>query len=132
MKTSLDVLRVELLQLARDRRALFSAIVLPALLYPLLFWGTGALQTVGEETMAERTVRALVDLSRADAETARAEAAEQVERATAEVRRVERREQEFEDWSARLSWSHAIQANGWGRNFPTTDIVTAGVRYVLR
>ncbi len=72
MKTSLDVLRIELLQLARDRRALFSAIVLPALLYPLLFWGTGALKTVGEETMAERTVRALVDLSQADAETAEA------------------------------------------------------------
>ena len=30
MKTSLDVLRIELLQLARDKRALFSAIVLPA------------------------------------------------------------------------------------------------------
>ena len=62
MRTALDVLRVELLQLARDRRALFSAIVLPALLYPLLFWGTGALKEVGEETMAERTVRVLVDL----------------------------------------------------------------------
>ncbi len=37
-----------------------------------------------------------------------------------------------EDWSARLAWSHAIQANGWGRNFPTTDIVTLGARYVLR
>jgi sodium transport system permease protein len=62
VRTALDVLRVELLQLARDRRALFSAIVLPALLYPLLFWGTGALKEVGEETMAERTVRVLVDL----------------------------------------------------------------------
>lgn len=72
MKTSLDVLRVELLQLARDRRALFSAIVLPALLYPLLFWGTGALRSVGEKTMAERTLRALVDLSQADTETAEA------------------------------------------------------------
>jgi hypothetical protein len=30
------------------------------------------------------------------------EAAEQTERAAAEVRRVERREQEFDDWSARL------------------------------
>jgi len=37
-----------------------------------------------------------------------------------------------EDWSARLAWSHAIQADGWGQNFPTTDIVTLGVRYVLR
>jgi len=37
-----------------------------------------------------------------------------------------------EDWSARASWSHAIQANGWGRNFPTTDILTLGVRYVFR
>jgi len=37
-----------------------------------------------------------------------------------------------EDWSARASWSHAIQRDGWGRSFPTTDIFTVGVRYVLR
>jgi hypothetical protein len=36
-----------------------------------------------------------------------------------------------EDWSARASWSHAIRASGFGRNFPTTDIFTAGVRYVF-
>jgi hypothetical protein len=36
------------------------------------------------------------------------------------------------DWSLRASWNHAISANGWGRNFPTTDIVTLGVRYVFR
>lgn len=35
------VLRIELLQLARDKRALFSSIVLPALLYPLLFLEIG-------------------------------------------------------------------------------------------
>lgn len=36
------------------------------------------------------------------------------------------------DWSFRLVWNHAIAANGWGKNFPTTDIITTGVRYVFR
>ncbi|MEM9799960.1 MAG: CPBP family glutamic-type intramembrane protease [Planctomycetota bacterium] len=63
MKTAFDVLGAELLQLARDRRALFSAILLPALLYPLLFWGMGKLEDVGRETMAERTVSARLDLA---------------------------------------------------------------------
>jgi hypothetical protein len=36
------------------------------------------------------------------------------------------------DWSTRASWNHALAANGWGSNFPTTDIITMGVRYVFR
>ena len=36
------------------------------------------------------------------------------------------------DWSVRASWSHAIRQDGWGENFPTTDIYTLGVRYVFR
>lgn len=36
------------------------------------------------------------------------------------------------DWSIRAAWNHAIQEDGWGRNFPTTDIITLGVRYVFR
>ena len=36
------------------------------------------------------------------------------------------------DWSVRVAWNHAIQADDWGRNFPTTDIFTLGVRYVFR
>jgi hypothetical protein len=36
------------------------------------------------------------------------------------------------DWGLRLGWNHAIQQNGWGNNFPTTDIFTLGVRYVFR
>jgi hypothetical protein len=32
-------------------------------------------------------------------------------------------------WSFRASLSHAIQADGWGENFPTTDILTLGARY---
>jgi hypothetical protein len=36
------------------------------------------------------------------------------------------------DWSTRVSWSHAISGNGWGSNFPTTDIITVEVRYVFR
>jgi hypothetical protein len=36
------------------------------------------------------------------------------------------------DWSVRVGWNHAIQADGWGRNFPTTDILSIGGRYVFR
>lgn len=36
------------------------------------------------------------------------------------------------DWSVRASWNHAIRKNGWGRNFPITDIYTIGVSYVFR
>ena len=35
------------------------------------------------------------------------------------------------NWSARAGWSHAIKLDGWGNNFPTTDIITVGVRYVF-
>jgi len=37
-----------------------------------------------------------------------------------------------QDWSARVSWNHAIAEDGWGKNFPTTDIISVGVRYVFR
>jgi hypothetical protein len=33
------------------------------------------------------------------------------------------------DWKARLSWNHAVRINGWGVNFPCTDIYTVGVSY---
>lgn len=36
------------------------------------------------------------------------------------------------DWSARVGFSHAVKEDGWGRNFPTTNIFTVGVRYVFR
>jgi hypothetical protein len=36
------------------------------------------------------------------------------------------------DWSVRAAWSHAVRESGWGKNFPTTDIFSAGVRYVFR
>ena len=36
------------------------------------------------------------------------------------------------DWAVRASWSHAIQQNGWGENFPTTDVFSLGVRYGFR
>jgi hypothetical protein len=35
------------------------------------------------------------------------------------------------NWGLRMGWNHAIQQNGWGRNFPTTDIISVGVRYVF-
>ena len=36
------------------------------------------------------------------------------------------------DWSFRGAWSHAFRKDGWGENFPVTDIFTLGVRYVFR
>jgi hypothetical protein len=36
------------------------------------------------------------------------------------------------DWSARLSWNHAVRQDNWGDNFPTTDIYTVGVSYGFR
>ena len=36
------------------------------------------------------------------------------------------------DWIINASWNHAIQRTSWGRNFPTTDIITMGVSYVFR
>ncbi|MBI5364904.1 MAG: CPBP family intramembrane metalloprotease [Planctomycetes bacterium] len=65
----LAVLRTELLGLARDRRALFSAIVLPVLLYPVLFFGQRWLERVSKETLEAKTVAIAVDLSRATAGT---------------------------------------------------------------
>ena len=34
-------------------------------------------------------------------------------------------------WSARIGWNHAIKENGWGENFPATDVISMGVRYVF-
>jgi len=35
------------------------------------------------------------------------------------------------EWIWLLSWNHAVQEDGWGRNFPTTDTYTLGVTYVF-
>lgn len=35
------------------------------------------------------------------------------------------------NWGVRVGWNHAIQQSGWGRNFPATDIISMGVRYVF-
>jgi hypothetical protein len=39
---------------------------------------------------------------------------------------------ENRNWVSKLTWSHAPARDSWGRNFPTTDIVTLGVSHVLR
>jgi sodium transport system permease protein len=62
------VLRNELRGLLRDRRALFSAFVLPLLLYPLLFLGQGWLQRVSEETLDAKEVSVAYELSAAPVE----------------------------------------------------------------
>lgn len=36
------------------------------------------------------------------------------------------------DWVTKITWSHALDSDGMGRNFPTTDILTIGVSHVLR
>jgi hypothetical protein len=36
------------------------------------------------------------------------------------------------DWTLRLSWNHALRKDGWGENFPATDIYTIGVSYGFR
>jgi sodium transport system permease protein len=59
------ILDVELRALARDRRALFSAIFLPALLYPLVFAGHRLVDRVTHETLELREVRVALDLDRA-------------------------------------------------------------------
>lgn len=60
-----SVLVTELRGLVRDRRALFSALVLPVLLYPLMFVAHGWLLDVSKETIQSRTVRIAYDLSQA-------------------------------------------------------------------
>ncbi len=36
------------------------------------------------------------------------------------------------DWIFKLSWNHTNKSDGWGANFPATDILTLGVSHVLR
>jgi len=36
------------------------------------------------------------------------------------------------DWIVNTSWNHSIQRDSWGKNFPTTDIISLGVSYVFR
>lgn len=36
------------------------------------------------------------------------------------------------DWIYKFTWSHAIREDGWGKNFPITDIYTIGVSHGFR
>ena len=36
------------------------------------------------------------------------------------------------DWVVKLTWSHALDGDGWGKNFPVTDTLTLGVNHVFR
>jgi len=66
----LCVLGTELRSLWRDRRALFSALVLPMLLYPLLFQGQAWLERASRTRLEQRNVRVGLDLTRAGPELA--------------------------------------------------------------
>ncbi len=57
------ILRVELLQLVRDKRALFAAIVLPVLLYPWLFAGQKKIEKISQESLASRSLSVAYDFS---------------------------------------------------------------------
>lgn len=64
------VLSSELKQLARDKRAVFSAVLLPAILYPLMLSAGDGIENLSERTLAEREIVAAVDLSMAPPELA--------------------------------------------------------------
>ncbi len=34
-------------------------------------------------------------------------------------------------WIAKVTWSHTIKKNGWGANFPASDIYSIGVTHVF-
>jgi ABC-2 type transport system permease protein/sodium transport system permease protein len=59
------IVRVELRQLIRDQRAILAAVLLPAVLYPIMFMGQNALQDLSRETLAAREVHVAYDLTRA-------------------------------------------------------------------
>ncbi len=65
-----EVFRNELRGLVRDRRAFLTAVVLPVLLYPLLFVGMSKLETVSESRIEEKEVTVAIDLGALDAELA--------------------------------------------------------------
>jgi sodium transport system permease protein len=64
-RVRLAVFKNELRSLARDRRALFSAFVLPLMLYPLMFLGQGWLERIAEETIDAKEVGIALELSAA-------------------------------------------------------------------
>jgi hypothetical protein len=35
------------------------------------------------------------------------------------------------NWIAKINWNHAINADDWGYNFPTTEIISIGVQHVF-
>ncbi|MEO0652955.1 MAG: ABC transporter permease subunit, partial [Planctomycetota bacterium] len=57
------VTRGELQRLLRDRKALFFALILPLLLYPLLFWGSDRLGEISEERLEEQRSSFVADLA---------------------------------------------------------------------
>ena len=64
------VFRAEVLAFLRDKRALGAAILLPVLLYPLMFFGNTWLEKVSRETLAARKVTVALDLAGAEPELA--------------------------------------------------------------
>lgn len=67
-----SVLGTELRGILRDRRALFAGVVLPVLLYPLIFLGQGWLDRTARESIEAQEVRVLLALDAAPPELAAA------------------------------------------------------------
>lgn len=63
------VLAAEIRQLLRDRRALFAAVVLPILLYPLLLGATRKMEDAAKESLGARQVTLFVDFGGAQEPT---------------------------------------------------------------
>lgn len=62
----LSLLRVEMLAVLRDRRAMVTAFVLPLLLYPLMFWLGRTFEELGKQRMESELVGLAVDLRALD------------------------------------------------------------------
>jgi sodium transport system permease protein len=65
-----QIARTEIRRLARDRRALFSAVLLPALIYPVIFHGQSWLQSFSKASLGAQTVRIALDLEGAPPQVA--------------------------------------------------------------
>ncbi len=80
----LTVFRTEVRRLLRDTRALFTAVILPMLLYPVMFLGMDRLEEVSESSLDGRSVRVAYDLHALDEELA-TRVLERLEAADAEL-----------------------------------------------
>jgi sodium transport system permease protein len=68
LRLTRQIFITELRRLVRDKRAIFSAVILPALLYPFILWGSGELETISQETQRSQDVNVAYDLQGSQSE----------------------------------------------------------------